>query len=163
MGRDVATVVGDLGAVYRDLGSDSQLRWLGPDKGVEHLAMAAVMNAVWDLAARVAGKPLWRLLVDMTPEELVDAADLTYLSDVLTRDEAIAILARTVPTRAERVAELERTGYPCYTTSAGCSATPTTSCAASPPRPSPRGTGTSSSRWAPTWRTTSGVARSRAR
>jgi L-fuconate dehydratase len=119
VGRDVATVVGDLGAVYRDLGSDSQLRWLGPDKGVEHLAMAAVMNAVWDLAARVAGKPLWRLLVDMTPEELVDAADLTYLSDVLTRDEAIAILAGTVPTRAERVAELERTGYPCYTTSAG--------------------------------------------
>jgi len=119
VGRDVATVVGDLGAVYRDLASDSQLRWLGPDKGVEHLAMAAVMNAVWDLAARVAGKPLWRLLVDMTPEELVDAADLTYLSDVLTRDEAVGILASTVPTRAERVAELERTGYPCYTTSAG--------------------------------------------
>jgi L-fuconate dehydratase len=119
VGRDVAAVVGDPGGVYRDLASDSQLRWLGPDKGVEHLAMAAVMNAVWDLAARVAGKPLWRLLVDMTPEELVDAADLTYLSDALTRDEAIDILARTVPTRAGRIAELERTGYPCYTTSAG--------------------------------------------
>ncbi|MEV7429716.1 MULTISPECIES: L-fuconate dehydratase [unclassified Nocardioides] len=119
VGRVVEDVVADLGGVYRELASDSQLRWLGPDKGVEHLAMAAVMNAVWDLAARVAGKPLWRLLVDMTPEELVDATDLTYLSDALTREEAIAMLAETVPTRAERVADLERTGYPCYTTSAG--------------------------------------------
>lgn len=119
LGRDVAALVGDLGATYRELASDSQLRWLGPDKGVEHLAMAAVMNAVWDLAARVAGKPLWRLLVDMTPEELVDCADWSYLSDAITRDEAVAILAATVPTRAQRIAELERTGYPCYTTSAG--------------------------------------------
>jgi L-fuconate dehydratase len=119
LGRDVAEVVGDLGGTYRDLKSDSQLRWLGPDKGVEHLALAAVMNAVWDLAARAAGKPLWRLLVDMTPEQLVDATDLTYLSDVLTRDEAIAMLEETVPTRAARIAELEQTGYPCYTTSAG--------------------------------------------
>jgi L-fuconate dehydratase len=119
VGRDVAEVAGDLGGTYRDLKSDSQLRWLGPDKGVEHLALAAVMNAVWDLAARAAGKPLWRLLVDMTPEELVDATDLTYLSDVLTRDEAIAMLEETVPTRAARIAELEQSGYPCYTTSAG--------------------------------------------
>jgi len=119
VGRDVAELVGDLGGTYRALAGDSQLRWLGPEKGVEHLALAAVMNAVWDLAARVAGKPLWRLLVDMTPEELVDATDLTYLSDVLTRDEAIAMLAATVPTRAERIADLERDGYPCYTTSAG--------------------------------------------
>jgi L-fuconate dehydratase len=119
VGRDVAAVVGDLGGTYRELSSDSQLRWLGPDKGVEHLAMAAVMNAVWDLAARVAGKPLWRLLVEMDPEELVDTLDLTYLSDAITRDEAIAMLSETVPTRAERIADLERTGYPCYTTSAG--------------------------------------------
>jgi len=119
IGRDVDELVGDLGAVYRLLQSDSQLRWLGPDKGVIHLALAAVMNAVWDLAARRAGKPLWRLLVDMTPEQLVDAADLRYLSDALTRDEAIAILADAAPTRAARIAELETTGYPCYTTSAG--------------------------------------------
>jgi len=112
-------LVGDLGAVYRELKSDSQLRWLGPDKGVEHLALAAVMNAVWDLAARAAGKPLWRLLVDLPPEQLVDACDLTYLSDVLTRDEAVAMLAELVPTRDERIAEMERDGYPCYTTSAG--------------------------------------------
>src|SRR3954451_16035600 len=119
VGRGVGELCADLGAVYRELQSDSQLRWLGPDKGVVHLALAAVMNAVWDLAARRAGKPLWRLLVDMTPEELVAAADLRYLSDALTRDEALAILSEAAPTRGERIAELESTGYPCYTTSAG--------------------------------------------
>jgi L-fuconate dehydratase len=119
LGREVSELIGDLGGTYRELASDSQLRWLGPDKGVEHLAMAAVMNAVWDLAARAAGKPLWRLLVDMDPEELVDTLDLSYLSDALTRDEAIAMLAETVATRPQRIADLERTGYPCYTTSAG--------------------------------------------
>ncbi|HET6825939.1 MAG TPA: L-fuconate dehydratase [Amnibacterium sp.] len=120
VGLDVDELVGDLGRTYRDLAADSQLRWLGPEKGVVHLAMAAVMNAVWDLAARRAGKPLWRLLVDMTPEQLADAADLKYLSDVLTRDEAVAMLAELAPTREQRVAELEAAGgYPCYTTSAG--------------------------------------------
>jgi L-fuconate dehydratase len=119
VGRDVDELAGDLGGAYRGLQSDSQLRWLGPDKGVEHLALAAVMNAVWDLAARRAGKPLWRLLADMSPEQLVDAADLTYLSDAITREEAVALLAEMVPTRQARIAELERTGYPCYTTSAG--------------------------------------------
>jgi L-fuconate dehydratase len=120
VGLDVDELVGDLGGTYRDLASDSQLRWLGPEKGVVHLAMAAVMNAVWDLAARRAGKPLWRLLVDMTPEQLADAADLKYLSDVLTRDEAVTMLAELAPTREQRVGELEAAGgYPCYTTSAG--------------------------------------------
>lgn len=119
VGRDVDELVGDLGSTYRDLKSDSQLRWLGPEKGVEHLAMAAVMNAVWDLAARRAGKPLWRLLAEMTPEQLVDVADLQYLTDVLTRDEAVAMLAEMVPGRESRIAELEQSGYPCYTTSAG--------------------------------------------
>jgi L-fuconate dehydratase len=119
IGRIVDSVVNDLGGIYRELKSDSQLRWLGPEKGVEHLAMAAVMNAVWDLAARVAGKPLWRLLSDMTPEQLVDVADLQYLSDALTRDEALAILTELMPTRADRIAQLEASGYPCYTTSAG--------------------------------------------
>lgn len=119
IGRDVAEVIGDLGATYRDLQSDSQLRWLGPDKGVIHLALAAVMNAVWDLAARAGGVPLWQLLAEMSPEQLVDAADLRYLSDALTREEAIAILAELAPTREQRIAELMSTGYPCYTTSAG--------------------------------------------
>jgi L-fuconate dehydratase len=118
-GRDVDELVGDLGGIYRELQSDSQLRWLGPEKGVVHLALAAVMNAVWDLAARRASKPLWRLLAEMTPEELVDAADLRYLSDALTRDEALALLTELEPTRHERVAEMAERGYPCYTTSAG--------------------------------------------
>jgi L-fuconate dehydratase len=119
VGRCVEESVADLGGVYRELNSDSQLRWLGPEKGVEHLALAAVMNAMWDLAARVAGKPLWRLLAEMTPEQLVDAADLKYLSDAITRDEALAILCELEPTRKARIAELTETGYPCYTTSAG--------------------------------------------
>jgi L-fuconate dehydratase len=119
VGKHVEAAVADLGAVYRELQGDSQLRWLGPEKGVVHLALAAVMNAMWDLAARVAGKPLWRLLVDMTPEQLVDAADLRYLSDAITRDEVIAMLTELAPTRDERIAELTESGYPCYTTSAG--------------------------------------------
>jgi L-fuconate dehydratase len=120
IGRNLDAVVGDLGGIYRELASDSQLRWLGPEKGVVHLALAAVMNAAWDLAARRAGKPLWRLLLDMTPEQLVDVADLRYLSDALTRDEALGLLRDLEPTRAQRLADLEaRGGYPCYTTSAG--------------------------------------------
>lgn len=119
IGKNVEEILSDLGGTYRDLKSDSQLRWLGPEKGVEHLAMAAVMNAVWDMAARKAGKPLWRLLAEMTPEQLVDVADLQYLSDALTREEAVAMLAELAPTREARIAELETSGYPCYTTSAG--------------------------------------------
>jgi L-fuconate dehydratase len=118
-GRDVDVLCDDLGAVYRELQSDSQLRWLGPDKGVIHLALAAVMNALWDLAARRAGVPLWRLLSGMSPEELVRAADLRYLSDVLTPEQAIALLSRQEPGRKQRIEELETSGYPCYTTSAG--------------------------------------------
>ncbi|MFZ4894775.1 enolase C-terminal domain-like protein [Plantibacter sp. Mn2098] len=120
IGRDVDELVQDLGGVYREMQSDTHLRWLGPEKGVVHLALAAVMNAMWDLAARKAGKPLWKLLTDMTPEQLVDVADLTYLSDVLTREQAIEMLQEKFATRGERIADLERIGgYPCYTTSAG--------------------------------------------
>jgi L-fuconate dehydratase len=120
VGREVSEVVGDLGGVYRLLASDSQLRWLGPEKGVVHLAMAAVMNAAWDLAARRAGKPLWRYLVELPTETLVDTLDLRYLSDELTRDEAIAMLRAGEPLRAARAAEIHAAGgYPCYTTSAG--------------------------------------------
>ncbi|GAA1520686.1 L-fuconate dehydratase [Kribbella lupini] len=119
IGRDVDAICSDLGGIYRELQSDSQLRWLGPDKGVIHLALAAVMNAVWDLAARRAGVPLWRLLSEMSPEELVAAADLRYLSDVLTAEQAVALLAAQEPGRKERLREIEESGYPCYTTSAG--------------------------------------------
>jgi L-fuconate dehydratase len=119
VGRDVDVLCSDLGAIYNELQSDSQLRWLGPDKGVIHLALAAVMNAVWDLAARRAGVPLWRLLAEMSPEQLVAAADLRYLADVLTPDQAVELLARQFEGRKQRIAELETSGYPCYTTSAG--------------------------------------------
>jgi L-fuconate dehydratase len=120
VGRDVDELCRDPGAVYRELAGDSQLRWLGPEKGVVHLAMAAAMNAVWDLAARRAGKPLWRLLTEMSPEELVAATDFRYVSDVLTPEQALEMLRELEPTRAERVEQLRRSGgYPCYTTSAG--------------------------------------------
>ncbi|ONI73957.1 fuconate dehydratase [Kribbella sp. ALI-6-A] len=119
IGRDVDELCEHLGGTYRELQSDSQLRWLGPDKGVIHLALAAVMNAVWDLAARRAGVPLWRLLSDMSPEELVDAADLRYLSDVLTPEQAVTLLDRQVGSRKQRIEQLAESGYPCYTTSAG--------------------------------------------
>ncbi|WP_427892287.1 L-fuconate dehydratase [Kribbella sp. GL6] len=119
IGRDVGELCDDLGAVYRELQSDTQLRWLGPDKGVVHLALAAVMNAVWDLAARRAGVPLWQLLSGMSPEQLVDAADLRYLTDALTREQAITLLTSRESGRQQRIAELRTTGYPCYTTSAG--------------------------------------------
>ncbi|WP_426592444.1 enolase C-terminal domain-like protein [Cellulomonas sp. McL0617] len=119
VGRDVDELAADMGGVYRSLTADSQLRWLGPEKGVVHLSVAAVLNATWDLVARRAGVPVWRLLADMTPEQLVDVADLRYLSDALTRDEAIGILRVHEPTKADRVAHLEVRGYPAYTTSAG--------------------------------------------
>ncbi|UED87603.1 L-fuconate dehydratase [Streptomyces profundus] len=119
VGRDVSAMAADMGEVYRFLTSDSQLRWLGPEKGVVHLSLAAVMNAAWDLVARRAGLPLWQLLVESSPEELVRIADLRYLSDVLTPDEALEILRAKESTRGKRVAELRRTGYPAYTTSAG--------------------------------------------
>ncbi|WP_375433556.1 L-fuconate dehydratase [uncultured Friedmanniella sp.] len=119
IGLDLAEVTGDLGGTYRRLQADTQLRWLGPEKGVVHLALAAVMNAVWDLAARQAGLPLWQFVAETEPAALVDTMDLSYLSDVLTRDDAVAMLEQLRPTRHERLAVLERSGYPCYTTSAG--------------------------------------------
>jgi L-alanine-DL-glutamate epimerase-like enolase superfamily enzyme len=118
-GRDVDELCENLGGIYRELQSDSQLRWLGPDKGVIHLALAAVMNAVWDLAARRAGVPLWRLLSEMSPEQLVDAADLRYLTDVLTPEQAVTLLNRQETGRKQRLERIEASGYPCYTTSAG--------------------------------------------
>lgn len=119
LGRDVDEMVADMGGTYRYLTSDAQMRWLGPEKGVVHLSLSAVMNAAWDLAGRLAGKPVWRLLADMTPEQLVDVADLRYLSDALTREEAIELLRAQEAGKAERIAHLEKVGYPCYTTSAG--------------------------------------------
>jgi len=119
LGRSTDDVFGDMGGFWRELTGDSQLRWIGPEKGVIHLATAAVVNAVWDLFAKHAGKPLWKLLVDMTPEELVALIDFRYISDALPPERALERLRALAPTRAAREAELRRDGYPAYTTSVG--------------------------------------------
>ena len=117
--RDLDAVLGDMAGFWRGLVADSQLRWLGPEKGVMHMAISAVVNALWDLAAKRAGKPLWALLAELSPEELVELVDFRYLTDALTRDEALDILRRAEPGRAERTAHLLRHGYPAYTTTPG--------------------------------------------
>jgi L-fuconate dehydratase len=119
VGKKVDDVVGDLGGFARSLTHDSQLRWLGPEKGVMHMAIGAVINAAWDMAGRKAGKPVWRLIADMTPEQIVDLIDFRYITDALTPDEALAILRAAEPGRAERMATLIKKGYPAYTTSPG--------------------------------------------
>ena len=119
VGLDLDWIAADMGRFWRHVTSDSQLRWIGPDKGAIHLATGAVVNAVWDLWAKAEGKPLWRLVADMSPEELVRCIDFRYLTDCITPDEALALLTRAAEGKAERLALLEREGYPCYTTSAG--------------------------------------------
>ena len=120
VGRSTDELFADMGAFWRTLVGDSQLRWIGPEKGVIHLATAAVVNAVWDLVAKRAGKPLWKLLVDMTPEELVALVDFRYITDALTPERGPAIAASASPRpRGDREAELRRDGYPAYTTSVG--------------------------------------------
>jgi L-fuconate dehydratase len=119
VGRTLESITADMAGFWRAITGDSQIRWLGPDKGVVHLATAALVNAVWDLWAKVEGKPLWKLLADMTPEQIVACIDFRYLTDALTPDEALAILRRLAPTRAAREAEMRRDGYPAYTTSTG--------------------------------------------
>ncbi len=118
-GRTLDEIRADMAGFWRRLTSDSQLRWVGPEKGVIHLATAAVVNAVWDLWAKIEGKPLWRLLADMTPEQLVSCIDFRYIEDAITPAEAIALLRGRADGRASREAEMRRDGYPAYTTSAG--------------------------------------------
>jgi L-fuconate dehydratase len=119
VGRTVEDIAADMAGFWRSVVADSQLRWLGPEKGVVHLATAALVNAVWDLYAKVERKPLWKLLADMSPEQLVKCIDFRYIDDALTREEATEILRRLAPTRAAREAEMLKAGYPAYTTSAG--------------------------------------------
>ena len=119
VGRNLEDIASNMAAFWRGLVADSQLRWLGPEKGVVHLATAALVNAVWDLYAKVEGKPLWKLLADMTPEELVACIDFRYIDDALAPDEALEILRRNSPGRRSREAEMLRDGFPAYTTSAG--------------------------------------------
>jgi L-fuconate dehydratase len=119
VGLDLADVLDDLGGFAQRLIGDSQLRWLGPEKGVMHMAIGAVVNAAWDMAARRAGQPLWRFIAEMSPEAIVDTIDFRYLSDALTRDEALAILRAAEPHKQARIAQLVAEGYPAYTTSPG--------------------------------------------
>src|ERR1700704_5479087 len=119
VGRDVEELVTDLGGFARSLTGDSQLRWLGPEKGVMHMAIGAVINAVWDLAARRAGKPVWQFIVDMTPEQIVRCIDFRYLQDALTATEALEILRRNQSAKLQRIAYLLDRGYPAYSTTPG--------------------------------------------
>ena len=119
VGRTMEDLAADFAGFWRSLVADTQLRWLGPEKGVVHLATAAIVNAVWDLYAKLQGKPLWKLLADLTPEQLVALIDFRYLDDVLSPGEALDFLRRNLGCRAEREAHMLREGFPAYTTSAG--------------------------------------------
>lgn len=118
-GRSLESFTGDMSAFWNHITGDSQLRWVGPEKGVIHLATAAIVNAVWDLYAKAEGKPLWKLLVDMTPEQLVACVPFRYITDAITPAEALEILHRNEATKRPRELEMFDSGYPAYTTSAG--------------------------------------------
>ncbi len=119
VGRDVGELLADIGVFARELTWDGQLRWLGPEKGVMHMAIGAVVNAVWDLRCRIEGLPLWRLLSSLTPEEVVHQIDFTYIDDAVTPAEALTILRSAHDRKPARIAALEADGLPAYTTSAG--------------------------------------------
>lgn len=119
VGLDLDWISADMGGFWRHITSDSQLRWIGPDKGAIHLATGAVVNAVWDLWAKSVGKPVWQLVADMSPEEIVRLVDFRYITDCITPDEALELLKKAEIGKAERRRDLEQNGYPCYTTSAG--------------------------------------------
>ncbi len=118
-GKSLGSLTKDMGAFWRMMTGDSQLRWLGPEKGVIHLATGAIVNAVWDLYAKIEKKPLWKLLADMNPEELVRCVDFSYITDAITLGEATEMLKKFEPSKQERIDRLKKSGYPAYTTSAG--------------------------------------------
>ncbi len=119
VGKTLESLTANMGQTWHDLTGDSQLRWLGPDKGVMHLATGAVVNAIWDMWGKEAGKPVWQLVAEMTPEQFVDCVDFRYLTNALTRDEALEILRAAEPGKQARIDEMRHQGYPAYTTSAG--------------------------------------------
>ena len=119
VGLNIDEVRANPAKMWRDLTSDSQLRWIGPDKGAMHLATGAVVNAVWDLWAKIEGKPVWQLVAEMTPEQLVECIDFRYLTDCITSEEALQLLTKQAEGKAARLQNLLAQGYPCYTTSAG--------------------------------------------
>lgn len=120
VGKDLDEMTADWGKTWRYLVSDSQLRWIGPEKGVIHLALGAVVNALWDLWAKTLGKPVWRIVADMTPEEFVRCIDFRYITDAITPEEAISLLKEVESGKQERIKEAEASqAVPAYTTSAG--------------------------------------------
>jgi L-fuconate dehydratase len=119
VGRDFDSIVADMRAFYRDLAVDKQLRWLGPEKGILHMATGAILNAVWDLWAKREKKPIWKHLADLSPEHLISTIDFTYIMDALTPEEAIAIMRSARSGRETREAQMRSQGYPAYTTSTG--------------------------------------------
>ena len=119
MGKKLEDMFRDMSKLWDHMVSDSQLRWIGPEKGVIHIATGAVNNAVWDLYAKSRKKPLWKLIIDFSPEELVRATAFRYITDVLTREEALEMLGAKVSGKAEREAIARKDGYPAYVTSAG--------------------------------------------
>jgi L-fuconate dehydratase len=118
-GRTLEGITADFRAFHHTLTQDAQLRWIGPEKGIVHMATGAVVNAIWDLWAKREGKPLWKLLADMSPEQIVSCIDFMWITDALTPEEALGILRKNVSTRAAREAEMLRDGFPAYTTSTG--------------------------------------------
>jgi L-fuconate dehydratase len=119
VGRDLRDITADFGGFWHTLAGESQLRWLGPEKGVIHLALAAIVNAIWDLYGKAEGKPVWKLLADMTPAQLVSCIDFHHITDAITPDEAVSMLERHQSSKATREGEVLRSGYPAYTTSVG--------------------------------------------
>ena len=119
VGQELESIASEWGTFWREITGDSQLRWLGPEKGVVHLATAAVVNALWDLQAKVAEKPLWQLLCAMSPEEIVRVIEFRYITDCITPDEALTLLSALEPTRRERIETVLADGYPAYNTSVG--------------------------------------------
>lgn len=119
LGRNLNDIFSNFSGFWRELTSESQMRWIGPEKGVIHLATAAIINAIWDLWAKIEKKPLWKLLVDMEPEKLVSTIDFRYITDVLTKEEAISILKANYDSKKQREKYLLEVGYPAYTTSVG--------------------------------------------
>src|SRR5262245_33077559 len=117
--RTLEEITADMRGFYRRLTQDPQLRWIGPEKGIMHMATGAVVNAVWDLWARREGKPVWKLLTDLTPQQLVDTIDFMWITDALTPDEALALLEANAASRPAREAEMGAQGFPAYTTSTG--------------------------------------------
>jgi len=119
VGRNLDSITSDFGGFVRSVTRDTQVRWLGPEKGVVHMAAGALINAVWDLYARAENKPVWKLLSDMSPEQIVSCIDFSYIQDVLKPSDALSLLDSQAESKAERVDALLRDGYPAYTTSAG--------------------------------------------